>query len=361
MRGSRRKRARRGVADFAPPQSLQIASKALRHSAEAGPRIGGFANLTQAACTPGSATNKTDCHPRSATGTSGTTGVGAGDWASGSFFNSTQQGACSSWELPQSSQQSGSSICASIRAARQTRIGPPAAGAESPTHRRSSSAMIWRIKPLFTAMKTIGQETIPGPCRASVRVICGFDGLDARRIGFPQRIEMVKITLKNYRESKDYGKIVTSVGRVLARQRHVSPIDVFADLKLLAADDLQRWKRGQVPYLERVIRCNLSRAGRILRILSFHAHDLNLKPSTTCYHHRKQPLRFSKSGEHLIEEAYSRHFVVVGNRNPFAEAKGVPGKRTESRARLRWWTGRTPKGRLSDGETLRDHCLRAGR
>lgn len=130
---------------------------------------------------------------------------------------------------------------------------------------------------------------------------------------------MVKITLKNYRESKEYGKIVAAVGKILARQRFVSPVGILVELKLLMPDDLQRWKRGQVPYLERVIRCNLSRGGRILRVLRFHAHDLNLKPSHTCYHHSKHPLRFSKSGEPLIEEAYSRHFVVVGKLNSFAE------------------------------------------
>jgi hypothetical protein len=132
---------------------------------------------------------------------------------------------------------------------------------------------------------------------------------------------MVKVTLQNYRESKDYRKIVAAVGRILARQRFVSPVEVFVELQFLMPDDLQKWKRGQVPYLERVIRCNLSRAGGILRVVGFHAHDLNLKPSHTCYHHRKHPLRFSKSGEYRIEESYSRHFVVVGKRNPSAEEK----------------------------------------
>ncbi len=132
---------------------------------------------------------------------------------------------------------------------------------------------------------------------------------------------MSKITLNNYRDCKDYGEIVAAAGRILARQRHVPPIEVFVELGLLMAVDVTRWKRGEVPYLERVIRCNLSRAGRILRVLRFHAHDLNLKPSMTCYHQRKckRPLRFSKSGEHLIEEAYARHFVVVGKSNPLAE------------------------------------------
>jgi hypothetical protein len=36
-----------------------------------------------------------------------------------------------------------------------------------------------------------------------------------------------------------------------------------------------------VAYLEHVINCNLSRLSRLLRILRFHAHDLNLKPSLT--------------------------------------------------------------------------------
>jgi len=133
---------------------------------------------------------------------------------------------------------------------------------------------------------------------------------------------MNKITSDHYRDCKDYGKIVAAVRRILARQRYVSPIEVFMELGLLMADDVVRWKRGEVPYLERVIRCNLSRAGRILRVLGFHAHDLNLKPSMTCYHQRKckRPLRFSKSGEHLIEDAYSRHFVVAGKDKPLAEA-----------------------------------------
>ena len=58
--------------------------------------------------------------------------------------------------------------------------------------------------------------------------------------------------------------------------------------------EVERWKRGDVAYLERVILCNLSLAGRILRVLRFHAHDLNPKPSMTSYHQRtsKRPPRF---------------------------------------------------------------------
>lgn len=127
-----------------------------------------------------------------------------------------------------------------------------------------------------------------------------------------------KPSVANYREFEDYPRIVLAVSRILARKRFVTPVELFIEMGLLMPADLERWKQGQLPCLERVIRCNLTRAGRILRLLRFHAHDLNLKPSHAVYQHRKHHLRFSRSGEHLIEEAWSRHFVVVGKLNPFA-------------------------------------------
>jgi hypothetical protein len=130
--------------------------------------------------------------------------------------------------------------------------------------------------------------------------------------------QIPKPTVANYREFKAYPKIVAAVTRILARQRFVAPVDVFLEMNLLLAADLDRWKRGQIPVLERVIRCNLTKAGCILRLLRFHAHDLKLKPSLTVYQHRGHRLRFSRSGEPKIEEAYATHLVVVGKHNPFA-------------------------------------------
>ena len=91
-------------------------------------------------------------------------------------------------------------------------------------------------------------------------------------------------------------------------------------MDLLTADRLQAWRRGELPYLERVIDCNLPRLSRLLRILRFIAHDLNLRPAPTVYlRHGKGirlPLRFSKSGDPKLEQAYSTHFVWPGN-GPF--------------------------------------------
>lgn len=127
---------------------------------------------------------------------------------------------------------------------------------------------------------------------------------------------MKKITVQNYTTDKYYPKIVKAVDNELKSQNVVAPIRVFVSMGLLEAQDIDNWRKGRVPYLERVVKCNLAKASRILRILRFHAHDLNLKPSVTVYRRKtaggKIPLRFSKYGEKNIEEAYSRHFVDLG-------------------------------------------------
>jgi hypothetical protein len=77
---------------------------------------------------------------------------------------------------------------------------------------------------------------------------------------------------------------------------------------------------SDVPYLERVINCNLTRLSRLLRILRFHAHELNLTASGTAYMRwgkgPKQRLRFTKTGEPKLEEAYATHLIWPG-KGPF--------------------------------------------
>jgi hypothetical protein len=123
-----------------------------------------------------------------------------------------------------------------------------------------------------------------------------------------------------YRADPLHPRIVRAVDALLARCKVVAPVDVLVSMDLLTADRLHAWRRGELPYLERVIDCNLPRLSRLLRILRFIAHDLNLRPSPTVYlRHGKggrQRLRFSKSGDPKLEQAYSTHFVWPGN-SPF--------------------------------------------
>lgn len=128
--------------------------------------------------------------------------------------------------------------------------------------------------------------------------------------------QMKKVTVENYRDDPYYPKVVRAVGEILSSSEVVAPVDVFVHLQLLSKTDLESWRFGRVPYLEKVIHCSLSKTSRILRILRMHLHDLNMIPSHTEYVRwgkgPRTPLRFSKTGEPKLEAAYSRHFLQPG-------------------------------------------------
>ena len=131
---------------------------------------------------------------------------------------------------------------------------------------------------------------------------------------------MPKLSVTNYRQDQLYARIVHATDDILRRGKVVTPVDVLVGMDLLTRKQLEDWRLGRTPYLERVINCNLVRLARVLRILRFHAHDLNLKPSLTVYVRSgsgpKQRLRFTKTGDPRLEEAYATHFVWPG-KGPF--------------------------------------------
>ena len=126
--------------------------------------------------------------------------------------------------------------------------------------------------------------------------------------------------MDNYKDDPLYPRIQGAVAAILAGGKEVAPVDVLVHMGLLTPEELEDWRRGRVPYLERVVNCNLSRLSRLLRILRFHAHDLNLVPTVIVYKRRgkgpKQRLRFTKTGALRLEEAYARQFVWPG-KGPF--------------------------------------------
>jgi hypothetical protein len=127
-----------------------------------------------------------------------------------------------------------------------------------------------------------------------------------------------RVSAHDFRDDPMFQRIERVVADLLARGDVVTPVDVLIGMGLLRPDRLSDWRCGRVPYLERVIDCNLSRLSRLLRILHFHAHDLNLKPSATVYNRYgkgpKRRLRFSKSGDARLEAAYATHLVWRGKR-----------------------------------------------
>ena len=76
---------------------------------------------------------------------------------------------------------------------------------------------------------------------------------------------MKKITLQNYTTDTYYSKIVKAVASILASETVVTSIKLFVAMELLEQKDVEHWRKGQVPYLEKAIQCNLAKASRILR------------------------------------------------------------------------------------------------
>ncbi len=123
----------------------------------------------------------------------------------------------------------------------------------------------------------------------------------------------MKITVNTYRTDKYYPRVVKAIATILSKSDVVAPVEVLIEMGNLTKKNHDAWRKGQVPYLERVIEGNLSKTNRIIRIIGFHAHDLNMVPSHTAYRQwgkaKSRALQFSKSGNKRLEEAYSRHYI----------------------------------------------------
>lgn len=137
-------------------------------------------------------------------------------------------------------------------------------------------------------------------------------------------------SVEAFRKDPLHPRIGRAVGAILAESKVVTPVEVLIGMGLLTPARLEDWRRGRVPYLERVIDCNLTRLSRLLRILRFHAHDLHLVPSVAVYMRcgkgPRQRLRFTKSGDAKLEEAYARHFVWPGKASSRNSASARSGR-----------------------------------
>jgi hypothetical protein len=141
---------------------------------------------------------------------------------------------------------------------------------------------------------------------------------------------MKKVTISTYKKDKYYPRVTRAFAELLSKSDVVSPVEVFISMGSLTKKKYELWRHGKVPFLERVLEGNLSKINRILTIISFHAHDLNMVPSISHYHKwgkgKKDLLKFSKSGNKKLEERYSRHFLW----NRSAEKKLEVINQTES-------------------------------
>jgi hypothetical protein len=107
-------------------------------------------------------------------------------------------------------------------------------------------------------------------------------------------------------------RVVRVAEQALAEAGFVTPIDVLVGLGWLTPADVENWRRGRVPYLERVTQAGLGKLSTAMRAFRRWARRRGLRPSQTDYRswtRSRTVLRFSKSGNPHIELAYRTHWI----------------------------------------------------
>lgn len=114
-------------------------------------------------------------------------------------------------------------------------------------------------------------------------------------------------------------KVHSAAEHILSKENYISSIGLLLQLGILKKEDYEEWRKGKIPYLEKVCHVNLNKLSTIMAELRHIARERNLKPSETAYKKWgkgvKIDLQFSKSGNPNIERAYRTHYVKTNNAN----------------------------------------------
>lgn len=106
--------------------------------------------------------------------------------------------------------------------------------------------------------------------------------------------------------------IRNSMDKQIEEKGFATVVDTFIDIGILEKLHYEKWKKGQVLYLEKVCKVNLNKLSQIIDEIYKYSKELDLKESFTFYKKYgkgKVKLRFSKSGQDNIEKRYATHFI----------------------------------------------------
>jgi hypothetical protein len=108
-------------------------------------------------------------------------------------------------------------------------------------------------------------------------------------------------------------RVIKAANSILYEKKIVSVTDIFLHMGWLNSTLVQDWRKGKVPFLEKVIQTNLNKISRAIRIFQSWANKNDLKPSETAYllktGRTKRELQFTKYGDENLERAYRTHYL----------------------------------------------------
>lgn len=118
--------------------------------------------------------------------------------------------------------------------------------------------------------------------------------------------------MNSQNQTKLRREIAAAGTAAVARNGYVTAIDALLATGWLRPEKVEDWRRGRVPYLERVTVASLSKISTAMRIFRSWAESEGLRPSETVYvswTRDRRRLLFSKSGDPNIERAYCTHWL----------------------------------------------------
>ena len=132
-----------------------------------------------------------------------------------------------------------------------------------------------------------------------------------------------------------HGKVHSAMYGLIKVNGVASTAEVLISVGVLSKEDYERWRFGQVDYLERVCKVNLRKLSFISREIRAFAKKNDLKPSWSDYRKwgkgENTRLRFSKSGDENIERQYATHYVRRQKTEEAKERRAARQDNTEQR------------------------------
>src|SRR5581483_6583582 len=108
-------------------------------------------------------------------------------------------------------------------------------------------------------------------------------------------------------------RVMKAAEHALARKGFVSTIDILLGLNFISQTGLHEWKIGKFAFFESLIQGNPRRVEYALECFQRWVTHKKLTISMSVYRSvgtvNKKELRFSKTGNPKIEEAYRTHYV----------------------------------------------------
>ena len=115
-------------------------------------------------------------------------------------------------------------------------------------------------------------------------------------------------------------RVVRAAEAALSRQQYVSATDVLCGMGLLAASNIDAWRKGRIDFLERFVQGSPVKIASSLSIFREWAHEKGLQASETAYVRTTRagtvPLQFTLAADPDAEKTYRTHYLSTALSQP---------------------------------------------